>query len=194
MPKVFQKYFIAIVPEGEIQGKATELKLQLKEKFGLKYALKSPAHITLKMPFVWDEAKENRLVSALDKFFKEQAGFRLTLRGIGSFGNRVIYVKVGKQPQLHRLQDELAQLCKTKLNLTTELSDYAYHPHMTLAFKDLKGRLFKEYYDYLNSIGFKKSVLVKKVALLKRENGRWAVCQSFELNNIHQEPEGSISA
>ena len=33
MPKNFQKYFIAIVPEGKVQEKATDLKLQLKEKF-----------------------------------------------------------------------------------------------------------------------------------------------------------------
>src|SRR5690554_4935902 len=118
MAKVFQKYFIAIVPEGEVQQKATELKLQLKERFRLKYALKSPAHITLKMPFVWNEAKEDRLIATLGTFFKEQSGFGLTLRGIGNFGERVIFVRVRKQRQLHKLQDELAQLCKKQLNLT----------------------------------------------------------------------------
>lgn len=194
MPKVFQKYFIAIVPDGEVQKKATDLKLQLKEKFGLKYALKSPAHITLKMPFSWDEAKELRLVSALEKFFKDQSGFGLVLRGIGNFGKRVIYVKVRKQPQLHRLQDELAQTCRKQLNLTPELSDYAYHPHMTLAFKDLKSSLFEEYYAYLDSIGFKDDMLVKEVALLKRENGRWAVCHCFALSDVHQGPSNLKSS
>ncbi len=187
MAKVLQKYFVAIVPEGEVQEKATDLKLQLKENFGLKYALKSPAHITLQMPFVWNEAKEHRLISTLEGFFKDQLSVALDLRGIGNFGSRVLYVKVRKQPRLHKLQDELAKFCRRQLNLVSELSDHAYHPHMTLAIKDLKNRLFDEYYDYLVSIGFKARIMVNEVALLKRENGRWVICHRFTLDENHDE-------
>ena len=183
MPKILQKYFIAIVPDGEIQEKATDLKLKLREKYNLKYALKSPSHITLKMPFLWNEAKEDRLVSQLTLFFQEQPRFDLTFRGIGKFGQRVIFIKVGEQPLLHELQNNLANFCKTRLNLKVEFSDSAYHPHMTVAFKDLKNPLFKEYFDFLTSFGFKGLMAVKEVALLKRENGRWAVCKSFALTD-----------
>src|SRR5690606_18948380 len=154
MPKVLQKYFIAIVPEGEVQENATALKLQLKEKFNLKYALKSPAHVTLKMPFLWNEAKEHLLTSQLEGFFQEQSRFRLFFKGIGKFGKRVIYIKVKEQQELLKLQGRLSLVCKTELKLKLELSDFAYHPHMTLAFKDVKKPFFLDYFEFLNTEGF----------------------------------------
>lgn|SRR5690606_18037277 len=181
MPKSFQKYFIAIVPEGRVQEKATDIKLQLKEKFDLKYALKSPAHITLKMPFVWNEAKQDKLALQLALFFRGYSAFELLLQGIGSFGKRVLYIRVREDEKLQEMQKNLTQLCKTQLNLKSELSDYAYHPHMTLAFKDIKEPAFKEYLGYLRNQRFKDHVDVRDVALLKKENGRWKVCQRFDL-------------
>lgn len=181
MPKVLQKYFIAIVPEGEIQVKANDLKLQLKEKFNLKYALRSPAHVTLKMPFLWNEAKEDRLRSELGFFFQSQLPFRLQFKGIGKFADRVIYIKVSENKALRRLQNEFAMMCRTKLNLAQELSDYAYNPHMTVAFKDLKKGRFEEYFEFVKSRSFSRQMKVDQIALLKREEGRWAVLQSFPL-------------
>jgi 2'-5' RNA ligase len=181
MPKVLQKYFIAIVPEGEIQEKAADLKLQLKEKFNLKYALRSPAHVTLKMPFLWNEAKEDRLRSELGLFFQGQLPFRLKFKGIGKFSDRVIYMKVSENKALRRLQTELTMMCKIQLNLAQELSDYAYHPHMTIAFKDLKKGRFEEYFEFIKSKSFSRQMKVDHIALLKREDGRWAVLQSFPL-------------
>lgn len=181
MPKVLQKYFIAIVPEGELQEKATALKLQLKQQFNLKYALRSPSHVTLKMPFVWNEAKESQLKAQLAAFFQEQQGFDLVFKGIGKFSNRVVFIKVKEQGELTVLQKELSTMCKTRLNLIQELSDYAYHPHMTLAFKDTKKGRFLEYVDFVKSKGFSGRMRVDQVALLKRSEGRWEVLFQFPL-------------
>src|SRR5690554_7580542 len=98
MAKILQKYFIAIVPTGDLQEKATELKFKLRETFNLKYALRSPAHITLKMPFLWNEVKEERLTNRLTSFFQSQPEFSLRLQGIGKFGRRVIFIKMKDQP------------------------------------------------------------------------------------------------
>lgn len=175
MAKVLQKYFIAIVPEGKLQEEATGLKLELRDQFNLKYALRSPAHVTLKMPFLWNETREDRLISQLDVFFQDQSVFYLWFKGIGKFGNRVIFVKVMEQKQLTRLQEELADFCKKELNLIQELSDSAYHPHMTLAFRDIKKPLFSDYLEFLSAKGFSGWMEVSQVALLKRDKGRWNV-------------------
>jgi len=181
MSKTLQKYFIAIVPEGEIQENATAVKLQLKEKFNLKYALKSPAHVTLKMPFLWNEAKENLLISRLEAFFLDQSPFGLTFKGIGKFGKRVIYIKVKDQPELVKLQSNLTMMCKTDLKLKVELSDFAYHPHMTLAFKDIKKPLFLDYFDFLKSKGFSGAMEVGQAVLLKKEDRQWVAYKTFRL-------------
>lgn len=183
MPKKFNKYFFAITPTGEIQEEATGLKLQLKEKFNLKYALKSPAHITLKMPFLWKENKEQILISQFSDFFNEQSSFNLKLGGIGNFRKRVVFVKVEKQEKLLELQKRLVNLCRTQCNLKVELSDYAFNPHMTLAFKDVKERFFEDYIIFLKSLSFIHHMEVYEVALLRKEaeERKWQVFYRFPL-------------
>lgn len=183
MAKSIGKYFIAIVPEGEIQQNATELKLKLKENFNLRYALKSPAHITLKMPFNWNEAKEEKLNVLLKSFFDKIRSFDLRYSGFDRFGRRVIFIKTEEQPALFSLQLTLSKYCKTDLKLVEELSDRAYHPHMTLAFKDVKPLQFDTYWSFMKKHKFDASETVRTVALLKRKEGRWVVVSRFQLNS-----------
>ncbi|MCS4435670.1 2'-5' RNA ligase family protein [Aquiflexum gelatinilyticum] len=185
MAKSIGKYFIAIVPEGEIQQKATDLKLMLKEDFNLKYALKSPAHVTLKMPFNWNEAKESKLIDLLTGFCQDQQPFQLKFSGFDKFGKRVIFIKIKENPTLSSFQIGLSKFCKTNLNLVEELVDRAYHPHMTLAFKDLKEIRFAEYWDFIKKQKFEAEQVVQDIALLKRIEGRWVVVSRFQLNGKH---------
>jgi len=182
MAKSIGKYFIAIVPEGEIQQKATDLKLMLNEQFNLKYALKSPPHVTLKMPFNWNEAKEIKLIDLLTAFCQEQQSFQLKFSGFDKFGKRVIFIKVKEDPALSSLQIGLSKYCKSNLNLVEELSDRAYHPHMTLAFKDLKETRFGEYWAFIKKQRFEEKMDVKDIALLKRIDGRWVVLKRIRLS------------
>ena len=188
--KILQKYFIAIVPEGDVQERATELKMQLRERFNLKYALRSPAHVTLKMPFLWNEAKEDRLINKLQDFFSRQPPFSLKVRKIGIFGDRVIFIKVEEKKELMDLQKKLAKFCKTELNLVEELSDYAYRPHMTVAFKDIKKKRFSEYLEYVKDQGFSGRMEVRQIALLERNEGRWKVVKQFSLLCSSDAPTG----
>jgi 2'-5' RNA ligase len=56
-----------------------------------------------------------------------------------------------------------------------ELSDRAYHPHMTLAFKDLKEIRFGEYWDFIKKQRFEGEMELKNLAVLKRSDGYWKV-------------------
>jgi 2'-5' RNA ligase len=167
------KYFLAIVPPKEIFDRAESIKEEIREKFGVKYALKSPAHITLKMPFNYNEAKEESLISKVGEFLKDQASFQVRITGVGTFGNRVIYLDIDKSQELETLQNSLKSFCKKELNLADELSDRNYHPHMTIAFKDLKVSQFPEVLKVIKSLGFRDQFQVSQIALLKRIDGRW---------------------
>lgn len=177
------KYFIAIVPEGPVQVQATELKNMMKEKFNLKYALKSPAHITLKMPFSWNENKEEKLGEKLEGFCKSIEPFKLDLNGFDKFGNRVIFIDLKKNQYLTDIQLLLSKFCKAELKLAEELSDRAYHPHMTIAFKDIKPKFFDEYWGFIKTQTFKEKFEVNDIALLKRVEGKWEVVRRFGLMN-----------
>lgn len=93
----------------------------------------------------------------------------------------MIFIKVEEKKELLELQQQLVAFCKMELNLIQELSDYAYHPHMTVAFKDVKKKMFSEYLEWLRSKGFSARTEVNQVALLKREDGKWRVIKCFLL-------------
>ncbi len=171
--KAIRKYFLALVPPAEILEKAQEIKLRLREEFGIKYALKSPPHITLKMPFSYNEAKEALLLERLGEHLGAQEPFRIKLAGVGTFGSRVIFLSVGESEPLLRLQRQLRVFCKQTLHLTDELSDRNYHPHMTLAFKDLKPGHFSEVLDRVRNQAFEAEYSAGNLVLLKRIDGMW---------------------
>ena len=177
--KVIQKYFLALVPPAEILDKAHQIKIGLRDQFGIKYALKSPPHITLKMPFSYNEAKEDLLVANLQEHLKGQEPFAVKIDGVGTFGNRVIYLAIEESEMLRNCQRELSKFCKERLHLTEELSDRNYHPHLTVAFKDLKTNHFSEVLAFVKQECFKTVYYAPELMLLKRIDGVWLVYRSL---------------
>lgn len=176
-----QKYFLAIVPEGEIQQSASALKLELKVKLNIKYALKSPAHVTLKMPFSFNESKERILHEQLAAFVASKKPFKIQVGNTGTFGRRVIFWKIKADAELYELQTDIKNFCKRELNLVDELSDRNYHPHMTIAFKDIKERDFEQAKSLIEQSFLDQAMNVNSVELLKRIDGRWVVIQSLKM-------------
>jgi 2'-5' RNA ligase len=181
--KSMQKYFLAIVPTDKIEEAATSLKLDLKDQFNIKYALKSPAHVTLKMPFSYNEAKENLLVERLSAFLATKKPFKIQVGGTGTFGKRVIFWKIKAGSELYDLQTDLKTFCKRELNLVDELSDRNYHPHMTIAFKDVKDRDFEDVLNLVSKNQVSRYYQVNELILLKKLDGRWTNYSVFDLQN-----------
>jgi 2'-5' RNA ligase len=182
--KVMQKYFLAIVPEGPIQENCTDLKNEIKQKFNVKYALKSPAHVTLKMPFSYNEAKEEVLILSLANFLKQFQGFPMQLGGVNTFGRRVIFIGVSAEERLIHLQAELKNFCKRELNLVDELSDRNFHPHLTIAYKDLKESNFEDVLRVIRSQDINGEMRVNKVSVLKRQDGKWSELTQIKLGQF----------
>ena len=182
MPKVMGKYFLAIVPCEPVFGMTNDLKEKLFEVFGLKYALKSPPHVTLKMPFLHNEKKERQMVESLRGFFEQEKSFSLALGGIGSFGNRVAFLKIKYPPELKDCQRRLLAFTRVALKKKVEISDSNYHPHMTLAYRDVKKDQFQQVMDYLGPRKVKGSFEAREVAVLKKENGAWVIIDNLKLS------------
>lgn len=179
--KVIQKYFLALIPPPEILEKAHQIKIQIQDRFGIKYALKSPPHITLKMPFNYNESKEAILEEKIRHFLKDQKPFRIQIDGIGTFGKRVIYLNIKKCPELMQFQTALKTFCKKELNLIDELSDRNYHPHLTVAFKDLKAEKFDEVLSLVNEHYFSATYDAVDIAILKRREQKWILHKNLGL-------------
>lgn len=179
-----QKYFLAIVPDGPIQDKCTEIKNEIRDKFNVKYALKSPAHVTLKMPFSYNEAKEEKLIQLLRNFLIPIESFPVSFGGVDTFGKRVIFLKVKSDDRLTKVQSSLKEFCKRELNLVDELSDRNFHPHLTIAFKDLKETYFDNILDLLKKYDLKEDFQVDRITILKRIDGRWISLAELKFGTV----------
>lgn len=181
MAKSLKKYFIGIVPDEPLRREITELKLAIQEQFGCKYALKSPPHVTLKMPFVFNENKEEQLENKLRRFFGEEKGFLLEIEGIGSFREKVAFLRLRYPPELPALQQRLVAYGKRQLGQQIELSDLNYHPHLTVAFRDVKKGQFGDLMAFLRPRFGKQHMVVKQVSLLKKSATSWQIQNKFDL-------------
>lgn len=177
-----QKYFLAILPPDEFLDQITHLKLDIKSEFGIKYALKSPAHITLKMPFLFDENKIERLTESISLLLQEIRPFSIQIRGVDQFRKRVVFLKVGKSTELIEMQEKIKKHLKREHHLVEELSDNNFHPHMTVAFQDIKKDQFDPLYRFIFERKVEFSFVVNSVVLLKKVDGIWKGDKSIDLH------------
>lgn len=172
----YQRYFLAIIPPEPIFSEAHQLKEYFKEQYNSKASLNSPPHITLHMPFLWKEKKENVLLEKLKTFSSGQSTFGLHLQNYKAFPPRVIYVDVLPNQSLFLFQKKLERFCKVEFQLfNANRLDQAYHPHLTLAFRDLKKDQFPLAWREFESKKYDQSFTVKEMAVLKHDGTAWKV-------------------
>jgi 2'-5' RNA ligase len=174
-----QKYFIAIVIPQPFQTALMEFKDVVKNEFNSKGALRSPAHITLHMPFEWKEEKESILINTL-KQFKFNESFGVELRNFSCFEPRVLFVDVVKNDVLNALQNELVVYVKKNLQLFNQANDMrGFHPHVTIAFRDLKKEKFYQAFEYFKVKTYHASFITKSFCLLKHTGKEWLVAEEI---------------
>lgn len=188
--KVEKLYFVAIVPPSPIYEEAFEQKVYFKTKYNSKASLNSPPHITLHMPFKWVEKNEDEIVSHLTTFAHENSSVAVKLNGFSSFPPRVIFINVEITAELERLQKNLGRYFKRQLNLfNANYKELPFHPHLTLAFRDLKKPNYQKAWEEFVSKNYLATFLASKIALLKHSGSVWEIFQEFDL----QEAEKTLS-
>jgi len=173
-----KKYFLAIVIPGPLYSELESIKQELFQRHGLKGALRSPAHITLHRPFEWKEEKEQELIGKLSEFRFEEI-FSIELKNFSFFEPRVIYADVIKNLLLDKLHDRLTLYAKKELKLYNEAEDLrGFHPHVTVAFRDLKKPKFYELQKDFEKKKLEGIFEYKGFCLLKLEK-QWEVITTF---------------
>ena len=174
-------YFIAIIPDTHFQEEVIRIKESIKENYESEHALRSPAHITLYMPFKWRIDRENRIRNVLSEFADGRSSFTINLKNFGSFPRKVIYIGVQENDELARLQKDLIKTVAQNLKLPTgQYKGKAFHPHMTVAFRDLKPAMFhKAWHDYKDK-NLSYTMEVNAISLLKHNGKTWDICNEFK--------------
>ncbi|HTH57287.1 MAG TPA: 2'-5' RNA ligase family protein [Cyclobacteriaceae bacterium] len=168
------RYFIAIIPPPPIFEHALSLKNYFKEKYHAKASLNSPPHITVQAPFLWNEKKESELSESLGRFGRRKKSFEVSLMGFGSFAPRVIFISVGSEKGITEFQKELEKFCNEELHLTAGIKkENKFHPHLTVAFRDLKKQEFDLAWQEFKDKEFSATFMADGFDLLKHDGKSW---------------------
>ena len=169
-------YFIAVVPTVEIQEEITKLKQEVAEKYESKHALKSPPHITLHMPFKWKDKRYKELVAVMEKLNSDFEPFEVQLKDFDFFELRVVFVDVVENEKLNQLQKVVVDICRKQLKLdNANYKNRPFHPHVTIAFRDLKKRMFYEAKKEFEFREVSYKFQVTEISLLKHDGKKWNV-------------------
>lgn len=173
-----KRYFIAIIPPEPLFSRVEDLKKEMMHKYHTKAALRSPAHITLHMPFLWSETKEKRLFNILAQT-TTCLSFPIKLNGFGAFPPRTLYVRPEENPSLHQLYACITRQTREKLNLFHAEHKNGFHPHMTVAFRDLKKPEFFLAWEEFKDKPFEDTFRAEGFWLLKHTGKFWVAYQYF---------------
>lgn len=168
-------YYVALVCPNEIDEVINRFKVWMKDRFGCKAAMKSPAHITLVAPFWLEDKKENELREALRSFSPNPGKLEINLDGFFHFNMRTLYVQVEDNPVLNWLKKESEDYFFGLFPRDVKKDDHPFQPHITIANRDLKPGDFEEAWNYFSTLGYTATFQVETVSLLEHMEGKWHV-------------------
>lgn len=168
-------YFLAILCPPLVDDKVLRFKHWVKEQFGSVVALKSPAHITLIPPFWLEEVREKGLLQSLQSFTSDMEELEIQLEGFSHFGKKVLFVQVKESPSLQELQLQTENHFLEPFGDNIKKDNRPFHPHITIANRDIKPGDFEKAWQYFSKKVFKETFRTKTISLLKLSTDKWNV-------------------
>ena len=173
-------YFIAIVPPFDLRQEVEDIKRYFAETYQSRHALKSPAHITLHMPFRWPQRREPELLRFMSRFASGISPFQVSLKNFAAFPRRVIYIDVEKNEAMETLAARLTEQIRLELKIFKDTyKNQGFTAHVTVAHRDLKPATFMEAWPEFSQREFKAGFTADKIALLKHSGQKWEIQEEF---------------
>ncbi|HVT86381.1 MAG TPA: 2'-5' RNA ligase family protein [Chitinophagaceae bacterium] len=179
-----EMYFIALVAPEKINEEVLKWKLWMQEKFQCQAALKSPAHITLIPPFWMHPELETELLYSITEFSLTQHPFPIQLTNFSCFKPRVLYVDVEKNEALTDLKNNLESFLIQKEKFHFSKEDRSFHPHVTIATRDLRKKAFYEAWEHLKKIKYTVEWYANSISVLKHNKKNWDVLFTSQFNPV----------
>jgi 2'-5' RNA ligase len=166
--------FIGIVAPEDISNQVMEWKNYMLQHFGCRVALRSPAHITLVPPFSLNKEVEAKLETDIREFSSAREQFSIVLSNFSSFPPRVIFVDVEPSVHLTNLQKNIEAYVIDK-KYPVKQSTRPFHPHITIANRDLREKDYHKAFSHLRTIPFNAVFTATHIDVLKSKPEGWVI-------------------
>ena len=174
-------YFVAVVLPKELDEKVLVHKKYMQERYGCKVGLKSPAHITLVAPFWMSSDREEELKNDLEAVLSNVVPFNVSTNGFSAFKPRTLFVATKENEKLNELKHKTYSFFQTK-NYRMKKENRPFHPHITVATRDLHKAAFAEAWPRFENKNFHEEFEAKGLALLKHNGRCWDVIFTAQFN------------
>jgi 2'-5' RNA ligase len=172
---VNQMYFIAIVLPQHLDEKILPYKKLVLEKFDCKVGLKSPAHITIIPPFWMEDEKEAGLLHDTDNLCSGIHSFQIVTKNFSAFKPRTIFIDVEKNEQLKQVKQAADSFFKQRSLYKMKIENRNFHPHITIATRDLHKKTFYEAWQLFETKEFTEEWMATGMSVLRHNKSNWNV-------------------
>jgi 2'-5' RNA ligase len=168
-------YLLAILPPPLMSVEIHQVRQECADRFKVYKALRPPIHITLYKPFHADEALEKRIINLLAAATKDLPSFIQHLEDFGSFRKKVVYINALKSRELINLQAAVKSvIISNQFDPKPDEKDInSFHPHITIAYRDISAGIFQEIWKEYENRDLKLSFPVEDFTLLKHQHEKW---------------------
>jgi 2'-5' RNA ligase len=168
-------YFAALVLPEHLNAEIKQFKTFMQERWGCSVALKSPAHITLIPPFWMAADIESAFLHDLYILCKSMAPFSVATANFAAFKPRTIFIQPVLHEPLHALKHAVDAFCKTHPQYGAKADTRPFHPHITIATRDLHKRAFAEAWPYFETKKYEVQFEVTGLGVLRHNTRHWDV-------------------
>jgi 2'-5' RNA ligase len=177
-------YFVALVLPKELNEKILAFKHYMHEKYGCAVGLKSPAHITIVPPFWMDEEKQNQLENDIHALSSQQQSFSIEACDFSAFKPRTIFVAVAPNQNLKELKTKSDIFFHNHPSYKIQIEGRPFHPHITIATRDLHKKDFHEAWAYFEPKKFSGTWTADGLSLLKHNKKNWDVVHTSQFQKL----------
>jgi len=168
-------YFIALVLPDQLNEEVLKWKHYMHERYQCKVGLKSPAHITLVPPFWLDESKEDNLLIDVNTIANKQKSFTVQTNNFSAFKPRTVFIDVAKNESLNLLKKKVDTFFKDNEFYKIKIDNRPFHPHITIATRDLFKKSFYEAWPVFEKEKLEKQWEAKGISVLRHNKKNWDV-------------------
>lgn len=172
-------YFIAVLTPDVITRRIRIYQQDFADHYNSSRQLKIPVHITLIPPFRMSAKEENVVQTILNTVSSSHGSFNIRLKDFGHFDDRVVFINIDDCIPLLDIHNQLRERLSGQYKLKPS---FGFHPHVTLANRDLTNANFNKAWEKYKHLTFKAEFSCEELALLKHNGKLWEVIYFSEFN------------
>jgi 2'-5' RNA ligase len=173
-------YFLAIVLPQDLNTRILKYKQHMFEEFNCKVGLKSPAHITLIPPFWMHPDKEQELLSSMDQMCQTISSFPIVTNDFSTFKPRTIFIDVPVEAPLKNTKKNIDSFFSQDKSYGAKIETRPFHPHITIATRDLHKKAFAEAWNHYKDKTFKVEFMAEGLSTLRHNQKTWDVIHTSD--------------